>query len=289
MKRLIAGVIIAGCIAWQSDIVRSIPGFALTVVAFPIAACQRLSGHPQLLLVGGGSALLILLLVAFASALLHLRRTARLTRWMDARRSGPMVERVGLLAKHLGFTEAVQIAPDDSVFAFTYGLLRPRVMLSQGLVGSLDDGELEAVLRHELAHARRRDPLRILIARSLARASMAVPGAPGALETYLCRLELSADRSVVTAMGGVLPLASALQRTLSALPMPDIALAAVSGLSATDVRIDHLLGISTSPRLLAPSVNRAHAAVFCVAVAVYLCLLVASVPSVSDIRICIGC
>lgn len=289
MKRLIAGVTVLGCMALQSDTASFIPGFALTVLAFPIAACQRLSGHAQLLLVAGGSALLTALLVAFASALLHLRRTARLTRRLDARRAGAVVERVSLLAKHLGFAGAVQIVPDATVFAFTNGLLRPRVVLSHGLVDNLDDGQLEAVLRHELAHARRRDPLRILIARSLARALALVPAAPRSLDAYLCRLELAADRSVVREMGDVFPLASALQRTLSAPPMPDIASAAVSGLSATDVRIDQLMGLDTSPRLVGPDVNRVHATAFSFAVAAYLCVLVASAPSISEIRICIGC
>lgn len=48
--------------------------------------------------------------------------------------------------------------------AFTTGLLRPQVWLTQGLVGRLGDEALAIVLAHEIAHQRRRDPLRHLVA-----------------------------------------------------------------------------------------------------------------------------
>jgi beta-lactamase regulating signal transducer with metallopeptidase domain len=49
-------------------------------------------------------------------------------------------------------------------FAYCVGLLRPRVVLSQGLISSLSPRQLDVVLRHELAHAARRDNLRLWIA-----------------------------------------------------------------------------------------------------------------------------
>lgn len=293
MKRFVASaavaLAVAACAAASPDAARLIPRFALTVATLPIALCQRLSATPLPLLVAAGVALGVLPVIAIASALLQLRRTGRVLRRIDRGWSEVMSERVQLLAERLGFAGYVRVAQSDAVFAFTHGLVWPRVIMSHGLVATLDDEELEAVLRHEMGHARRRDPLRILIARSLTRAATAVPGAPGTLETYLCRLELAADREVVTAMGDVLPLASALQRTLDEPAMPEIASAAVSGLSATDVRIDHLLGVSTSPRLLGRGVNRVHAALFWLAMAASLCLLIASAPSLSSILTCIGC
>jgi Zn-dependent protease with chaperone function len=55
----------------------------------------------------------------------------------------------------------VCLAGDDAT-AFCAGLLRPRVYLTEGVVRVLDPGALDAVLVHESAHARRRDPLRRL-------------------------------------------------------------------------------------------------------------------------------
>ena len=52
--------------------------------------------------------------------------------------------------------------------AFCAGLLRPRVYATAAVVTTLAPAELDAVLSHEAAHARRRDPLRRLIARAAA-------------------------------------------------------------------------------------------------------------------------
>lgn len=48
----------------------------------------------------------------------------------------------------------------DSCHALTVGLLRPRVLVSDGLVSALSADELTAVLCHEREHAQRRHPLR---------------------------------------------------------------------------------------------------------------------------------
>jgi beta-lactamase regulating signal transducer with metallopeptidase domain len=45
------------------------------------------------------------------------------------------------------------------------GLVRPSIVLSQGLMSSVERGELRAILEHERAHAARRDTLWALVAR----------------------------------------------------------------------------------------------------------------------------
>lgn len=40
---------------------------------------------------------------------------------------------------------------------FLFGVIRPRIVLPEGLLGKLDDSELRAVLTHELVHWKRRD------------------------------------------------------------------------------------------------------------------------------------
>lgn len=52
--------------------------------------------------------------------------------------------------------------------AITVGLWQPYVAISSGLVAGLSARELRAVLAHEHAHVRRRDPLRLLLGRVLA-------------------------------------------------------------------------------------------------------------------------
>lgn len=56
-------------------------------------------------------------------------------------------------------TTPVCFTNDDTPFAFTAGLLRPRVIVSAGLERALSDEQLQAALAHELTHARRRHAL----------------------------------------------------------------------------------------------------------------------------------
>lgn len=63
----------------------------------------------------------------------------------------------------------------DAPVAFCAGALRPVVYVSIGLVRRLARGELSAVLLHELDHARRREPLRRLLAASLAEVAFYLP------------------------------------------------------------------------------------------------------------------
>jgi len=83
--------------------------------------------------------------------------------------------------------------------AFCAGLVRPRVYVSSGALGLLDDAALRAVLEHELAHARRRDPLRLACGRILAQALFYVPGMDELHRSQLALAELSADECALAA------------------------------------------------------------------------------------------
>ena len=54
-----------------------------------------------------------------------------------------------------------------SPFALTYGMVRPRVLISTGLAATLSDAELAAVLSHEREHVRSLDPLKNMLARAI--------------------------------------------------------------------------------------------------------------------------
>lgn len=94
--------------------------------------------------------------------------------------------------------------------AYTYGYLRPAVALTSGLLDCLGPEELEAVLRHEAAHARRRDPLRMLVVASLARAFVFAPVLRTFANDFQIAKEIDADQDVISVMGSRRPLVSAL-------------------------------------------------------------------------------
>ena len=53
----------------------------------------------------------------------------------------------------------------DDVVAWCCGLIRPKIVVSRGLVSRLDSAQLDVVLAHEAAHAARLDNLRVLLLR----------------------------------------------------------------------------------------------------------------------------
>lgn len=118
--------------------------------------------------------------------------------------------------------------------AFCIGWLRPRIYLSQGALDVLDEAERDAVIAHERHHARRRDPLRLLLARSLGEGLFFLPVLRRLAQRYEDLAELAADEAAVNAARGTRPLASALL-AFDAHPGP-----AVVGIAPE--RVDSLLG-----------------------------------------------
>lgn len=138
------------------------------------------------------------------------------------------------------------VASADPV-AFCYGIRRPRVAISTGLLALLDERELEAVLRHEAYHLGNRDPLRLIVADTLAAAFRFLPLVGMLRDHHAVAQELAADRYAVRALGTDRGLAAALYKLLTGTG----AHAPVPGPGATGalaLRIDALLGSHIPPR-----------------------------------------
>ena len=141
--------------------------------------------------------------------------------------------------------------------ALCHGLRRPRLLLSTGALRGLTVAEVEAGLRHERAHLRRRDPLRLVVARALAAALPAVPLLGAFAATLPAAQELAADRAVLAVIGAD-ALAGALLKVGAAGGArrgPLVAIGAFSDAELADARIGQLLGepvprLSPSPRPL---------------------------------------
>lgn len=150
------------------------------------------------------------------------------------------------IARELGIRRLIVSDIPDTV-AFCAGLLRPCVVVSSSLVTSLDRAPLTAVLAHEAAHARRRDPLRQLLCHALARGLWVVPAARRGAEHLRLRFELAADRAAAR-HAGRRALAEALL-ALHASPEPVGSHAVAGSGSALAARIDALVVGSAAPRL----------------------------------------
>lgn len=129
--------------------------------------------------------------------------------------------------------------------------LRPRVYLADALltgVHALPSEEVTAIFAHEAAHVRRRDPLRFLLLRVLARALFWVPALRAIAEDIADEAEIIADdaASVVTSPVAV---ASALVK-LGAWKSPAASMAVVGFLrpDLLDRRVRRLVGEDYRPQ-----------------------------------------
>lgn len=159
-----------------------------------------------------GMALVTLAVIGLALAagrlVIELRQVWRLRRGLQAQRRAVPTD-LQALAADAGLPGRLDLIPADGAFAFTYGLLRPRVALSSGLHGRMSPRELHAVLAHERSHARSRDPLKLLVARVLLAREFYVPALRSLHGRFVAGRELAADRAAVAACGRK-PLAAAL-------------------------------------------------------------------------------
>jgi hypothetical protein len=130
----------------------------------------------------------------------------------------------------------------DAPRAFCAGYLRPQVFVSHGAIGELSRDELRAVVSHELHHVQRRDPLRLLLARSLANGLFFIPVLRRSSERYAALGELAADQAAVRRLDGRGPLAAALLKFSAPGAQP----ATVVGIAPE--RVDHLMGDLTAGR-----------------------------------------
>ena len=151
------------------------------------------------------------------------------------------IPRLARLVKDLGLSQHVVVLSAEAPLAFCFGLLRPRICLTAGLAAALSDAELKAVLLHEDYHRCHYDPLRGLLAETLAAMLFFLPVAAELRDLSLTATELAADRHAVQSIGRP-ALAGALHKILTHPLAAQVPVTGIAGISATQVRIAELLG-----------------------------------------------
>lgn len=145
-----------------------------------------------------------------------------------------------------------RVIEDPEAEAFCAGYLCPHIYLSRGALAGLDKRELRAVVAHEAHHLKRRDPLRLLLARALADGLFFLPILGRTVDRYAALEELAADEAAVAAVRSRRPLAAALlkfdEREPSAQPVVGIA----------PERVDHLMGDPSAGRWSLPRSHLSH-------------------------------
>ncbi len=106
----------------------------------------------------------------------------------------------------------VRLCIYDRPLAFTYGLRRPKIVLSTWMIDHLDQRELEAVLAHEFEHVVRHDYLVIWLATLLRDAFFYLPTSRTVYRQLQQEKELACDERAIGNTHRPLALASALTK-----------------------------------------------------------------------------
>lgn len=147
---------------------------------------------------------------------------------------------------------AFAIAGRSDEPAVTMGLLRPRIVVTDTLRATLDEGELRAVLAHEGAHAHHHDPLRMWFVARLTDLQWPFQSARDRQRLWLDALELARDDEATRTPGVVADdLASALVKAARLARTSTVAGAALT-------RHDALLTLRVR-RLLEPTESTSEA------------------------------
>lgn len=104
----------------------------------------------------------------------------------------------------------IEVVTHPQPLAFTMGLLRPRIILSTGLLELLEPRELEAVVHHEMHHLSHRDPLKTFLTHLFSAAMWYIPILKWCHQQYKITRELLADHHAIEVMGTSAALGSAL-------------------------------------------------------------------------------
>ncbi|MBI4491654.1 MAG: M56 family metallopeptidase [Chloroflexi bacterium] len=219
--------------------------------AWPSASClllpldgdylPHLASYLFLLAIGAGT------LVGLRALVQQQRQTQALLRACLAARSRRR-RALDRLAWRLGLEGRLDLVDLAAPVAFCYGYLRPRILVSTGLLTLLPRPELDALLLHEREHLRQRDPLKVGLGKLLASAAFFVPALGALYRRYLVEKELAADQAAIRAQGGTTPLAAALVRLLDHGAFPNPVWSAGAS-EAIEARIDALLGDPVRLRL----------------------------------------
>lgn len=109
----------------------------------------------------------------------------------------PVPSELRALTDRLRIGSRIRVIATSRPFALTYGPRRPLILVSTGLLNALNEKELAAVLAHERAHLRNRDPLKTLCARVLLARHFYLPGMARLRHRFTMGRELAADRRAV--------------------------------------------------------------------------------------------
>lgn len=202
-------------------------------------------GHAHLCLIhgaGGHGGLAVWLILAASSAWVSAGLAHEARRLIEGR---TLVRRLLASARH-DVARNAWIVPTDQPLCVSVGLLRPRLVVSQGLLDRASTDELAVMVAHEDAHQARHDALWRLVVRV---GALVLP--LRARERLHVALELASERAsdehAAAVVGDRLRVAETLLAMERRLASPQGALITAFGSSSVPARVEALLGDAPPP------------------------------------------
>ncbi|WP_165998545.1 M56 family metallopeptidase [Bacillus sp. Cs-700] len=137
--------------------------------------------------------------------------------------------------------DQITVITSEAPIALTYGLLKPKIVLSTALVNMLTEEELRAVICHEQFHQQHRDPLKKFLIILLVTALWYVPILKWVSKHYQTLREIEADKFAMLQTNNMLDLSSALLKLLKNEHRQRHAFAVSFADTSVNDRIQHIL------------------------------------------------
>ncbi|MEH7536712.1 M56 family metallopeptidase, partial [Bacillus toyonensis] len=135
----------------------------------------------------------------------------------------------------------IYILPTEEIAAFTIGLFRPKVVMSEGIIHTFSEEEIDAIVFHEEYHQNNRDPLKLFCFTLLAEGMLYIPILKGLLQRYHTYQELAADKYAMQKMKSSFELGSALLKLIKIKTMENRCVTASFAKTAINLRIEQVL------------------------------------------------
>lgn len=208
-----------------------------------------------LLVIGSALALLMLIsLLRFIYGSYRLHQGLRIATPLPETEYAPLQERFARIAAENGMSiPPVGVLPLQAPLAFTTGLLRPRIYITEVLLDLLTVDEVMAVFCHELAHVRRRDNLWNWCIRLLRDMAWFVPFSHLGWRWMVTSQDEDCDAMAVQLTQEPLALARALVKVSGAwadAELPPLISATSFAAARSDIttRVEQMIALSDDPR-----------------------------------------
>ncbi len=192
-------------------------------------------------------AIIIALTLGSLSFLIQMVKTRQLVKSLLKNRVA-LSQRVKNLTISLGLEGKVDVLEDVNCFSLCVGIIHPRILITNALVTSLTDKELESVFLHEKAHIRNFDPFKILFGKTISWLFFFLPIFSEINKNMQATNEILADQFVTSFQQDDMYLRSALKKIIMSPQKSFSIVPAIANPDYLEIRIYRLINPTVSQK-----------------------------------------